>query len=128
MSTAKTKRSTKKTASKEELFERLKQAAALDSNIVFEKDAAIAMGIGISTYYTKFNEDERKQVDEILEVNRTKLKKTIREKLSDKATPAALIALYKLIGTQEERLALNTTAIEQADKNEHEEKITLTLG
>lgn len=128
MSTSKTKRSTKKTASKEELFERLKKAAALDSNIVFEKDAAIAMGIGISTYYAKFNEDDRKQIDEILEENRTKLKRTIRKKLSDSATPAALIALYKLIGTQEERIALNTTAIEQTDKKEHEEKITLTLG
>lgn len=128
MSTAKTKRSTKKTASKEELLEKLKKAAALDQNIVFEKDAAIAMGIGISTYYGKFNQDDRKLVDEILEENRTRLKKTIREKLSEKATPASLIALYKLIGTQEERIALNTTAVEQADKKEHEEKITLTLS
>lgn len=128
MSTSKTKRSTKKTASKEELLEKLKKAAALDSNIVFEKDAAIAMGLGVSTYYTKFNENDRKLIDEILEENRTKLKKSIREKLSEKATPAALIALYKLIGTQEERIALNTTAVEQADKKEHEDKITLTLG
>ena len=86
------------------------------------------MGLGVSTYYTKFNENDRKLIDEILEENRTKLKKSIREKLSEKATPAALIALYKLIGTQEERIALNTTAVEQADKKEHEDKITLTLG
>lgn len=104
-------------------------AVKKNHNIVFIGDAVKAMGIPTSRYYTIFSTDaDKEKVQAILEENKTNLKYKIREKLLNNTHPAALIALYRLVGNQEERIALNPTASEKGYGEEKQEKIKLTIS
>ena len=52
------------------------------------------------------NADEHQTVNEYLEQNKAKIKQYIRGKLANTKSIAGLIALYKLLATQDERAAL----------------------
>lgn len=118
----------KKLETKKKLLEKLEAAAKKNPNIVFVGDAVKAMCISKTKYYEIFSTDEDKEaVDKILEANKTELKFKIREKLLNNRHPAALIALYRLVGNQDERIALNPTANEKMDDTENKTKIKLTI-
>ena len=55
------------------------------------------------------NADEHQTVNEYLEQNKAKIKQYIRGKLANTKSIAGLIALYKLLATQDERAALTIT-------------------
>lgn len=92
-------------------------------NIVTISDILIELKASKQTfyYYFPYDSDGLNEIKETLEGNKTKIKKVIRDKLLNCNSPAALIALYKLMGTQEEREALNAVAKPKEDNKEDKE-------
>lgn len=77
---------------------------------VFIQDVYQYLGVASSTFYRWFPTDspDRTEIDEALDLNRIHMKQTIRDRLLESKSPSALIALYKLIGTREERFILSS--------------------
>jgi hypothetical protein len=88
------------------------------------------MGFSSSSFYRWFPVDgmSRKQIDEALEVNRTIAKQIIRDKLLDSKNTAALIALYRLLGTQEERNILNQYKVDEIEAKKTDNNIELVIN
>lgn len=99
-------------------------------NFVFYQDIYTSMGFSSSSFYRWFPVDgmSRKQIDEALEVNRTIAKQIIRDKLLDSKNTAALIALYRLLGTQEERNILNQYKVDEIEAKKNENNIELVIN
>ena len=95
---------------KDEIFKRAIAAIEGDDDIVFMEDVISAVGIATSTFYSLIPVDskESKIIKELILDNCARLKKGMRKnwKVSD-ASASLQISLYKLIGTKEEREALN---------------------
>ena len=95
---------------KEEIFKRAIAAIEGDDDIVFMEDVISAVGISSSTFYSLMpsTSEESSRLKEKLLDNCARLKKGMRKnwKVSD-ASASLQISLYKLIGTKEEREALN---------------------
>lgn len=80
-----------------------------DPKIVFISDLCSYFNIPYRTFcdhYPVGSEDHSKITD-ALELNRTKYKKEIRDRLLECKSPAGLIALYKLLATDEELIKLS---------------------
>lgn len=88
-----------------------KQALELceDNAIFFIQDIIDSLCVGKTTFYTYFPDDsnELNTLKEKLYKNRIEKKKELRNKLA-KGNGTELIALYKLIGNDEERKSLST--------------------
>lgn len=97
-------------------------------NIVTISDILIELKASKQTfyYYFPYDSDGLNEIKETLEGNKTKIKKVIRDKLLNCNSPAALIALYKLMGTQEEREALNAVA-KPKEENKEDKEIELVI-
>ena len=82
-----------------------------NNKCVFIQDVYQTIGVSASTFYKWFPTDsqDRKQIDEALELNKVSMKQAIRDRLLESKNSAALIALYKLLGTPEERSILSTS-------------------
>lgn len=82
---------------------------SVDKDIYFIQDIIDSLYISKTTFYTFFPEDsdELNTLKENLFKNRINEKKLLRQKLG-KGSGSELIALYKLIGNDEERKALST--------------------
>jgi uncharacterized protein with von Willebrand factor type A (vWA) domain len=82
---------------------------AQDENIYFVQDIIDSLCIGKTTFYTFFPDEsnELNTLKENLFKNRITEKKKLRKKLSQ-GNGSEIIALYKLIGNDEERKALST--------------------
>ena len=94
---------------KDAIFEQAKQVIT-KNNLFFASDIIAYLPICESTFYSFFppNSKELEILKKMLEDNRVKTKSGIRRKLYDgKGTD--LIALYKMICTDEERRALSLT-------------------
>ena len=72
------------------------------------------------TFYNHVPSDseEMRQVREALNENRIKTKVTIRRKWYNSDSFAAQVALYKLIGTKDERMFLSNNTMVVADEDE----------
>ena len=103
--------------------EQVKELIQNNRNIVTISDILIELKASKQTfyYYFPYDSDGLNEIKETLEGNKTKIKKVIRDKLLNCNSPAALIALYKLMGTQEEREALNAVAKPKEDNKEDKE-------
>lgn len=95
------------------LKERALKAIAKDKMLYSVRDLIAVSGYGSEAWYKAFPKNENHNIPEYQEIeealidNRIRVKALIREKMLQSTYPAALIALYRLLGTTEEREALN---------------------
>jgi len=89
------------------------QAAIRDHNLFFIEDVVAFLPISKSTFYEFFpvESDESNALKKMLEDNKTRTKASIRNKLY-KGKGGDLIALYKMICTEDERRALSMSYID----------------
>lgn len=82
------------------------------------------------TFYKYFptGSDRYEQIVDAMDENRIALKAEIRDRLLNLNQAAALIALYKLIGTEEERTALSNVKVDTKKESDSGSTITLTFG
>jgi hypothetical protein len=89
------------------------QAAIRDHNLFFIEDVVAFLPICRATFYNLFDEDLDKldTLKKMLEANKIRTKASIRNKLY-KGKGGDLIALYKMICTEDERRALSMSYID----------------
>jgi len=90
-----------------ELYERALEEID-KNNLFFVSDVVAYLGIAESTFYEHFPPDSEKSkaIKERLNKNAMRTKVSIRSKLHQSKSPAGLLALYKLLATNDERKAL----------------------
>jgi hypothetical protein len=78
------------------------------NNLFFIEDVCSYIGVSKPTLYEHFpiDSNEMNDIKERLSKNKSKTKVSLRSKLHKSNSPAGLLALYKLICTDEERRAL----------------------
>lgn len=105
---------------KQELLEKAVKKIKENRKIVFLTDVYQSMGISCSTFYRNFpiNSNGYNEIIEALEANKTLMKMEIRDRLAECKSPVGLLALYRLLGTQEERDALNSYREEKITKSD----------
>lgn len=93
----------------------IKKLIKQNSKILFIQDVYNALNISLRTFYNWFpkGSNDYNDIVDALEANKTATKQIIRDRLLECKTPVGLIALYRLIGTTEERKALNQRDEEQ---------------
>ena len=94
------------------------------NNLFFIEDVCAYLGISKDTFYRHFplESDESNSIKERLNKNAMRTKVSIRSKLHQSTSPAGLLALYKLLATEDERRALS---MEYRDHTTKGEKIEL---
>lgn len=95
---------------RQRIFEQIKKKIQSCDYIYFLDSAIAYSPICSSTFYEWFpvDSDERKELDVLLEANKLKKKDDIRRKLAEGDKAAELLALYRMICTDEERKAIAT--------------------
>jgi hypothetical protein len=93
------------------------------NNLFFASDVVSYLGISESAYYDHFppESEKSKNIKERLSKNKAITKVSLRSKLHKSNSPAGLLALYKLICTDDERRAL------QMEYREHSGGIEVKL-
>lgn len=112
---------------KKEILEKSKEAIK-KNNLYFIEDVVAFIPVSKSTFYEYFpaDSDEMDDIKELLDDNKISMKVKLRKKLSEGEKAAEILALYKLIATDEERRALS---MQQIDHTTQGEKINLiSLG
>ena len=94
------------------------------NNLFFFSDVYAYLGISHDSFYRFFPTDSERYetIKERLDKNKMRTKVSIRSKLHQSTSPAGLLALYKLLATEDERKAL---AMEYRDHTSSGEKIEL---
>ena len=95
---------------KEEIFKRAIAAIEGDEDVCLMQDVVASVGVSSTTFYDMFPSDsaESARLKELLLNNCAVLKKSMRKNWKHQEASASLqISLYKLIGSKEEREALN---------------------
>jgi hypothetical protein len=92
---------------KQVIFEQAKQAI-LENSLYFIEDIVAYLPISKKTYYEYFpvESDESNELKDLLSENKIKMKVKLRQKLSKGEKASEILALYKLICSDEERKAL----------------------
>lgn len=109
---------------KQELEE--KAIKAIEENeLVFIEDVISFMPCGRSTFYN-YELDELEDIKERLEKNKINLKRTLRNKWLMSDSPVLQIALYKLLGSDEERKKLSNNR-QSPDAIEYDREMPLFL-
>lgn len=87
-----------------------------DDNILFMDDVIASVGVSKPTFYTYIEKDgpEYNEIWERITANRINVKKYIRLKLRVSGKAAELLALYRMIATDEERKAINQQYVEMS--------------
>ena len=111
-------------------IEQVVQKIRENENCVFVQDVYELLDICRPTFYLWYKTDspERLLIDEALETNRTKTKKIIRNRLLESKNTAALLALYRLIATPEERNILNQYKVEELEAKKSDNTIELVVS
>ena len=101
---------------KNKIFKDAKKMAE-SKNLFFIEDIISLLPCDKTTFYRFFDtkSNEYNELKAILENNKVKTKSAIRAKLFKSEKSAELIALYKLIGTEEERKRLSMSYIELSE-------------
>ena len=91
-----------------------------DKTFHFVSDIIASLPCGRSTFYSLIpkDSDNLNNIKEILEQNCIEEKRAIRKKLSKSDKSGELLALYKLIGTEEDRRKLSQTHLDIKSDNE----------
>ena len=105
---------------KQELLQKALKNIEENQKIVFLTDVYQSLGISASTFYRQFPVDssEYNDINDALEANKTLMKREIRDRLANCKSPVGLLALYRLLGNQEERDALNSYREEKVTKSD----------
>ena len=113
---------------KEELFEKAKEVT-IARKLFFVEDIVAFMPCTKSTFYEHFpiHSDEMNCIKGLIEENKINVKVTIRSKLL-KGKGMELIALYKLIGTDEERQRLSQQHVDHTTKGNEMVPNVIHLG
>lgn len=113
----------------EKILEKAK-AAIKDNKLYFIEDVVAYLPISKPTFYDYFKIDsnELNDIKELLEVNKIQTKVKLRKKLEDGEKAAEILALYKLIATEDERRALSMQHIDHTTKGESVNVISLGNG
>lgn len=101
---------------KELIFQQAKDVIA-NNNLFFIEDVVAFLPCGKTTFYEFFpvESNEMNTLKKMLEANKIRTKASIRNKLY-KGKGGDLIALYKMICTDEERKALSMSYVEAKHK------------
>lgn len=114
---------------KKEIFEKaIKQIE--ENTLYFIEDVVAFLPIGKTTFYEFFPPDsnEMNDIKELLDNNKISTKVKLRKKLSEGDKAAEILALYKLIATEEERKALSMQHIDHTTKGDAINLISLGSG
>jgi hypothetical protein len=92
---------------KQKIFQQAKDAIT-QNKLFFIEDVVAFLPIAKKTYYEYYpiGSDESNELKELLEVNKIKIKSSMRSKWYKSTAPALQLALYKLIAMPEEIKAL----------------------
>jgi hypothetical protein len=103
--------------------DRILQVIAENPNIVFLTDIFLAVEFSKDTFnkYCPAGSPEHTEIIAALDKNKCNTKSIIRDRLLDSNNVTGLIALYKLLGTREERLALSQARGDREEKQQEEE-------
>ena len=113
--------------SKDKLIE-LSKEAIVKNNLFFIDDIVAYLPISRMTFYNYFsNTKEIEELREMLDENKIKTKSSIRAKLFRSEKAGELLALYKLICSDDERKMLNQQYIDHTSK-EKEIKNVMVIG
>lgn len=106
------------------IFDAVKEKIIKDDNIFFIESAIAYTPICKQTFYTWFppDSDEMKELVVLLEKNKLKTKDYIRIKLRMGNKSSELLALYRMICTEDERKAIATN-YNKTDITSKDEKI-----
>lgn len=99
------------------IFEQAKELIK-KHHLFFIEDIISMLPISKPTFYDYFkvDSDEFNELKELIDIERVNMKVVIRAKLSKSGKAAELLALYKLICTDEERKALSMNYQEHSGK------------
>jgi len=114
---------------KNDIFEKAKQAIT-DNNLYFIEDVVAFVPCGKTAFYDFFKVDsnEMNDIKELLDNNKINTKVKLRKKLGEGDKAAEILALYKLIATEDERKALSMQHIDHTTKGEQINVISLGSG
>ena len=114
---------------RQEIFEKAKEEIILNS-LYFIEDVVAFLPIGKTAFYDYFKIDsnEMNDIKELLDNNKISMKVKLRKKLSEGDKAAEILALYKLIATEDERRALSMQHIDHTTKGDHINVISLGTG
>ena len=86
--------------------------------LIYIEELAAELGISKNTFYDHFPENsyESDALKDLLQENKTKIKRGLRTRWMKQGVPTTDIALYKLCGTAEEREILNNQRLEITGK------------
>jgi ACT domain-containing protein len=114
---------------KKEIFEQAKQAV-INNSLYFIEDIVAFVSCSRSTFYEYFpaDSDESDNLKELLDKNKVATKVKLRKKLGEGEKAAEILALYKLIATDDERRALSMQHIDHTTKGEQINVISLGNG
>lgn len=114
---------------KKEIFEQAKQAV-INNSLYFIEDVVAFVSCSRSTFYEYFpaDSDESDNLKELLDNNKVTTKVKLRKKLGEGEKAAEILALYKLIATDDERRALSMQHIDHTTKGEQINVISLGNG
>lgn len=114
---------------KNKIFEQAKEQV-VKHNLYFIEDIIAYLPISKPTFYDYFKVDsnELNTLKELLDTNKVNMKVKLRNKLSQGEKAAEILALYKLIATDEERKALSMTHVDHTTKGETVNHINLGNG
>lgn len=107
----------------EKVFEKIEEDCFITSIV----DCYNAIGMSKKGFYSKYTKEELEEITERLEQNKGKIKAFLRKKLANSNSLAALIALYKLLGTQEERMALSQSSFNTVINNATQKDNTVEI-
>lgn len=112
---------------REKLLEMALDAIGKDDNLLFIESVCARIGICKTTFYEWWGKgtEEYTQIWEAINRNRCKVKDYIRLKLRTSSKASELLALYRMIATDEERRAINTT---YTDLTTGGDKLDLTIN
>nr|DAF37277.1 MAG TPA: transcriptional regulator [Caudoviricetes sp.] len=94
--------------------------AIKENNLWFFEDIVAYLPICKGTFYRFFpvDSEEYNQMKELLLINRTRTKIELRKKLMQSDRASELLAIYRLIGTKEERIKLMQNYVDVTSKGE----------
>ena len=100
--------------------------AIKNNNLMYQEDIYAFVGFSKQTYYTH-NLDKLDVIKKELNDNRIKTKHSLKAKWYKSDNPTVQIALYKLIGTEDEVHRLSGTKTEQANTHQFIDDIKIKI-
>ncbi|MCK5643585.1 MAG: hypothetical protein KAJ19_22490 [Gammaproteobacteria bacterium] len=110
---------------KEDLIKQSLEAIK-NNNLMYQEDIYAFVGFSKQTYYTH-NLDKLDVIKKELNDNRIKTKHSLKAKWYKSDNPTVQIALYKLIGTEDEVHRLSGTKTEQANTHQFIDDIKIKI-